>query len=744
MRRTLLLSVAAAAFLALSWFRLERPAEGGGRLALLLALAVVPALLPGTRWRLATLPPALALALAVAFDDSPLAARGDADVGHRSFYDVALPFDPAAHPEMHGLVLLAIFAFAAAVALAIAERRAIAAAAAFVAGAGWPVTLVPEGAALGRGALILVGALVLLAALPRRSLAGPGRMVVAGGALVVAALVAASLPAVARDQIVAWQTWDPYAKPDPSVGVQYVWDSNYAGIEFPTDPTNLLEIAAPANPTYWRATTLDVYRNKRWDEELEATLSTETPDRDVLTSDRDLPPAAKREGRWVEQQVRVTGLRDTHLVGAPVPVAYAVEDGNVTFNAGGIAEIDGGVRRGFRYTVWSYAASPTPRRLADSPPVYEPELSTARYLEVEQGMRAPPFGLPSRHARVLRLMRGNRSLSQYKPLYELARRVGGEATPYGTVVALETWFRTNPEFVYEEQPPRWPPGVPPLLDFVLRTREGYCQQYAGAMALMLRYLGIPARVAAGFTSGSYDAEKNVWTVTDRNAHTWVEAWFRGYGWLPFDPTPGRGNLAGPYTSASLGFRGREALEALGAGGAGLGAEGRRVINRLNRLLARERALDPAAQVSGDSGSGNATGDLALALLLLAGLAGVTTLTLVKLVRRRVRYVGGGPRRIASACRLELADFARDQRVDVRPAATLDELGEKVRSALSVETRRFVEAASAARFGPEPAAELAAQAARRELRVLKRQIRARLPSRRRARGLLSLRSLRTVS
>jgi transglutaminase-like putative cysteine protease len=740
-RRTLVLSVAAAAFVGLSWLRLEEPGDGG-RLALVIALAVAPAVLPGTRWRLAALVPALALAAAVAFDDSPFASLDHAQVGLRSFYDVALPFDPGARPEMHGLVLLAAYAFATAVALAIAERRAIAAAAAFVAGAGWPLTLVPGNAELGQGALILAGALVLLAAVHRRSLAGPGRVVVAGSGVVVAALVAASLPAVARDQIVGWETWDPYARSGPPVGVQYVWDSSYAGIDFPSDPTNLLEIAAPGNPTYWRATTLDVFRNDHWHEELHSTSPIATAERTELTADPDLPAAARRRARWIEQQVRVTGLRDTHLVGAPVPVAFAAEDDDgIDFSAGGIAEVDGGVERGFRYSVWSYAPSPSPRRLAGSPPRYEPELATAKYLEVERNVTVPPFGVPGRHARMLELIRGDRGVGQYEPLYRLARRVGGSATPYGAVVALETWFRTNSQFVYEEQPQRWPAGVPPLVDFVTRTREGYCQHYAGAMALMLRYLGIPARVAAGFTSGSYDVEEGTWTVTDRNAHTWVEVWFRGYGWLPFDPTPGRGRLAGPYTSSSLGFRGREALEALGVGGAGLGAEGRRVLNRLNRLLARERALDPPAQVSGDSGAGDGSGDLTLALLLLAGLTGVTALAVAKLVRRRVRYVGGGARRIASACRLELADFARDQRVDIRPAATLEELGEKVRRALSVDTGRFVEAASVARFGPDAIAEDAARTARRELSALKRRIRARLSTRRRLSGLVSLRSLR---
>ena len=736
MRKTILISLAAGAVVVFSWLRLEEPREGG-RLALLLALAVVPALLPRRGWRLCAAVPALVLATATAFDDSPRDALNRAGVGFRSFYDVALPFDPTVRPEMHGLVLLAGFAFALAISLAVAERRAVAAAGLFVAGAAWPVTLVPGSSDLGQGALILAGALALLAAVRSQPLRRPTRIAVAGGAVIFAALIAASVPAIARDQIVGWETWDPYAKVDPSVGVQYVWDATYTGIQFPDDPTNLLEIAASGDPSYWRATTLDIYRNSRWFESLRPTAPVRRSGSWELTTDSDLPTAAKNPARWIEQQVRVVGLRDTHLVGAPVPVAYAVEDGTYEFNASGIVEIDGGLGRGDQYTVWSFVSSPSPSRLAAAPPDYADLPDT--YFEVERNVYLPQFGEPDRHARMLELLRVQPGLGGYRRLYDIARRVGGESTPYGAVVAIETWLRTNPDFVYEEQPPQPAPGVPALVDFIARTREGYCQHYAGAMALMLRYLGIPARVAAGFTSGRYDRESGTWTVTDRNAHTWVEAWFPGHGWLPFDPTPGRGRLAGPYTSASLGFRGREALGALGQA-RGLGEDGRLAIQRLDLRLARERALDPAVGASEASGSRDGRDDDTLVVIVLATLGAGTLIAAFKLARRRLRYLGGGARRIAGACRAELTDFLRDQRVDVRPAATLAELGEKVRSTAVVDAHRFVQAASAARFGPEAAAADAAGAARRELRLLKRAIRRRLTMRRRLQGLVSLRSL----
>jgi transglutaminase-like putative cysteine protease len=742
MLRTALVSLGASVLVTLSWVRLEEPHTDGRRLVLLLAIALAPALLPRTSWRLAASLPTLLLGASVAFGGSPGDALARGRTGLRGFYDVALPFDPAARPEMHGLVLLAIFAFALAIALTAGERRAIAASTALVVGAAWPATLHPGEGGLGRGALILAGALALLFAVRPRPLARRGPALAAGGAVILVALLASSFPAVARDQIVAWETWDPYDRNDPRVTVDFVWDSSYDGIEFPERPTKLFEIATSGAPRYWRATTLDLYRRGSWFESLGTTTPLEAEGRVELLNDRDLPRAAREDRRWLEQQVRVAGLRDTHLVGAAVPTAYAVDDDeSMLFSAGGIAEIDGGLRRGLRYTVWSYTPSPSPSQLARAPARYVPELSARPYFEVE-GDVVPRFGTPGRHRQVLSLVRSRPGLDQYEDLYTIARRIGGETNPYGAAVAIETWLRTSPSFTYEEQPPRAVAGVPPLVDFVTRTREGYCQHFAGAMALMLRYLGIPARVAAGFTSGSLDDEGETWTVTDRNAHTWVEVWFRGYGWLPFDPTPARGRLAGAYTSASLGFRDREALEALGGASPQIGGEGRRAIEQVSRLLARERELDREAALQAESGSDGGSGEKTLGILLLVGLAAAAVIASVKVVRRRLRYLGSDARRAAAACRLELADFVRDQRVDVAPAATLQELGQAVRRAFAVDTSGFVAAAGAARFGPEPSARAATRSAQRELRVVLRQIRARLSKGRRVRGLVSLRSLRS--
>ncbi|WP_460497788.1 transglutaminase TgpA family protein, partial [Glycomyces tarimensis] len=80
-----------------------------------------------------------------------------------------------------------------------------------------------------------------------------------------------------------------------------------------------------------------------------------------------------------------------------------------------------------------------------------------------------------------------------------------------------------------------------VLNF-LETRQGYCQQYAATMAWMLRESDVPARVAIGLTTGNYS--DGAWTVTSDNFHAWVEVYFEGPGWVPFDPTPG-GGVADP-------------------------------------------------------------------------------------------------------------------------------------------------------------------------------------------------------
>ena len=318
---------------------------------------------------------------------------------------------------------------------------------------------------------------------------------------------------------------------------------------------------------------------------------------------------------------------------------------------------------------------------------------------------------------------------------------GGARSPYAAAVALERWFRLGGGFIYDQHPPR-SRGVPPLVDFVANTQRGYCQHFSGAMALMLRYLGIPARVAAGFTSGRYDKKAGQWVVSDRNAHTWVEVWFRGWGWLPFDPTPGRSGLAGQYSSSSPNFDVAAATGVL-AGPQGLRKFGQGLADRLG--FGGRARVSPDVPLLGAVAPGAVAPDRSrawgLLRLLTAGLGGLALLVIVaKLLVRRSRYLTRDPRRLAAACRKELRDVLLDQQVEVPPSATLRELGELVRVEFGVEAAAFGLHADAARFGPAAGAREAARATRRDLRRLRRGLRRELTRFERFRGLLSLRSL----
>src|SRR6266480_707389 len=738
MARTAALYAGPAALLAWSWLRLAQPHAGASTALWLIALGLAPALLPRPRQRLLALVPASMLALHAALGVwivHPLRLLGRFGNGFLEFYDVRLPFAAATHPKMEGVILVALFASCAVVALTIAARKPVLSALAIVVATGWPATLLSGPDDLSRGVSLLAIVLLLLVGLggplqPRRlALAG-----IVGGAIVLAAFAASTSSAVASGQVLHWQGWDFYTKPAKPVGVGYVWNSNFTGLHFPKKVTPLLTIRAPSRPTYWRATTLDVFDGRNWRQEKGAAVPPiRIGGRDELLADPELPPAARDPRRWIRQDVQVRALQDRHLTGAGVPVAFGPGSHPVTYAQGGVAHLQDPLAPGERYSVWSYEAQPTPHRLAALPARYPEQVRTGD-LEVEPGVAAPPFGAPNRERQVAVVFR--RSPRTYQAVYRTARRVVGEpANPYAAALELEGWFRSG-AFQYDERPPQIS-GVPPLAAFVTQTRRGYCQHFAGAMALMLRYLGIPARVAAGFTSGEYDSSKHEWTVTDHDAHTWVEAWFPRYGWLPFDPTPGRGSLDGTYTASSPHF---DLTDGLFAVAHHLKKPGAFDLRTLRAAHGNATGGGTVLKIRPKAGPAESRIGSLLRLLVLVAAALVVFLAAAKLAIRKRRYLTRDPRKLARACVRELSDFVSDQGAKAPPSATLGELAKLVEAELGVSASSFVSAAAEARFGPSAAAREAARSARRELRSLRRELRRALSRTERALGLVSLRSL----
>src|SRR5580704_2777136 len=120
----------------------------------------------------------------------------------------------------------------------------------------------------------------------------------------------------------------------------------------------------------------------------------------------------------------------------------------------------------------------------------------------------------------------------------LAAQITGSAlNNYDKAAALERYLQTH--YGYTLQLPR-APVADPLANFLFERQQGHCEYFASSMAVMLRTLRIPARVVNGFRSDEFNDLTGNYVVRARNAHSWVEAYFPGYGWITFDPTPGGG------------------------------------------------------------------------------------------------------------------------------------------------------------------------------------------------------------
>ncbi len=723
-----------AAVVALLWGRMEEPAEIGALIACA-GVALAPAAFASSRARTIAAVAVVVGGISAVFAVSPIAVLprtpgtwlgsvlGDAGDGLRAFERLAVPFDPDEQPTMHALVLTAVLVFCLIVALAVAAGRPLVATAAVVVGGGWATASVAGGThEVAWGAVLSAGALWPLLVLRVRS---PRGWLVAGGGLgAIAALGVgvAGAGAVPTESYLDWKSWSLVGSSRDRIGVRYVWDASYEGIRFPTRRTTVLRVRAERSALYWRASTLDLFTSDRWLENLYP-ITIGPPSRQ-LPVDPLLPPEAAESEGWVKQDVEVVRLDDDRLIGAGQPVRVESSSlGRVFYLSGGVMRALEGIERGERYTIWSYAPRPLPRDLVNSRAVYTER--ALRYLSVDRAV-FPGFGAPGREREIERFFRDDRylALRPYRVVWEEAQRIVGDApSPYEATLAIERWLRAAGGFRYEERPPLG--QGPPLVDFIVNHRAGYCQHFAGTMALMLRMLGVPARVAVGFTSGRW--RDGVWDVADRDAHAWVEAWFEGYGWVTFDPTPGRGTLTAGHTFASDSV---ETVRALNRG----------ALLDVDFESANRGAVLPAPAAGDGSDEVPRRSGALLGLLALAAGAAAVALVVLKTLRRRLRYTTRDPRRVGLAVRLELEDVLRDQRVRLRRGAGLGELRVAAERAIGVPSGALIDAVARARFASPAQATQGAVDARRELRHLLGLARERLGPARRLRGALSIRSL----
>ncbi len=119
---------------------------------------------------------------------------------------------------------------------------------------------------------------------------------------------------------------------------------------------------------------------------------------------------------------------------------------------------------------------------------------------------------------------------------QLATQItAGATTPYDQAMALQIYFRDN--FTYNVNVPEGDSDR--TMQAFLNQKQGFCQQFAATFAAFARSIGLPTRVAIGFTPGDVDAD-GLYHVKGKHAHAWPEVWLDGFGWVYFEPTPGRG------------------------------------------------------------------------------------------------------------------------------------------------------------------------------------------------------------
>jgi transglutaminase-like putative cysteine protease len=288
---------------------------------------------------------------------------------------------------------------------------------------------------------------------------------------------------------------------DPSGATSSV-DLHFRG-RLGDSPVMYVRTAAPA---YWRGLVFDTYQGGVWTTSAHG-FRTMQP----FIPPRLLPPAPPNNlGTFVQVFRVLRPLPGVISAAYPIQSLYAPvtslrEDAYGTFFTPDL------LRPGQTYSVVSYL----------------PNL-TAKELQSDIGLSLTDGVSPS-YLTYGGLSQRARALAQ--------TAVAGHTTnEFDEVMALTNYLQSN--FGYSQQLGHVPAGRDPVDWFLFDVKIGYCEQFATAETLMLRSLGIPARLATGYSTGSYDPVLDQSVVRERDAHAWVEVWFPNDGWVPVDPSPG--------------------------------------------------------------------------------------------------------------------------------------------------------------------------------------------------------------
>jgi transglutaminase-like putative cysteine protease len=558
-----------------------------------------------------------------------------------------------------------------------------------------------DGAPLLRGSILFCGvaAWLWLPRVGRRGAPVSIALVVVAGAL--------ALPLAARlDGGEAWLDYHDWrwggAREETET---FDWEHSYGPMVWSRTDTPVLDVRSD-EPHYWRTMVLDDFDGYGW----KAVGSSGSA---LL----ELPVQAQRgeealNPHWVHQiGFTVRSLVSPFLVGAGTVLDVEGLAGATATANGVLLPDDDPLREGDGYAVSAYVPDPTAERMRQAPARYPSALDRYTTINVREDPSLNPqpgfsrvVTVPLRGDGPPRTVAPELAGTAYVGVYRLARRLTrGAATAFDATAAIERYLKDN--YSYDELPPR---RDFPLRAFLFRDRIGYCQQFSGAMALMLRMVGIPSRVAAGFSPGSPTDRRGQYVVTDLDAHSWVEVFFNRIGWVAFDPTP----AAAPARSQTLGI-GAETVDASSSA-------------TVTPPPAKEVPGSPQPTEVGPAGSTD--------LWLLPGALSLLGAGLLGFVLWRSRsFRRLAPGRATEALLRELESALARTRWPTSGGTTLLSLQQRFSSARMPAAAAYVKALRASRFeaaGPRPPS-------LRQRRALRRELAARASLDRAARGYLAI-------
>jgi len=256
-------------------------------------------------------------------------------------------------------------------------------------------------------------------------------------------------------------------------------------------------------PAMLRGMIFDHYDGVTWSQPSEDPVPLDgTPPYFYPVEQRSLGPRAE-----VSQTFYIEAEQPNAIFSAAYPDRIFYE-GGVAVDALGGLRTGGTLSEGTVYSVVASRGAATPEQLRKLGAPEAPE-TLSRYLEV-------PSSVPKR-------------------VRSLARRITASAgTTYDKVKAIEDYMARN--YRYSTDSPVAPEGRDAVDHFLFDTDVGFCEQFASATTVLLRSLGIPARLVAGYTPGTRNPFTGYYEVRNSDAHAWVEVYFPAYGWYEFDPT----------------------------------------------------------------------------------------------------------------------------------------------------------------------------------------------------------------